>query len=75
MYNLAQIYLYLDQPEKAIEIGNEYIRWGHDKKDGKRFVKRGEELKHFLDFHGTKRYFVTDEDADKVDSEDEEASN
>ena len=72
MYNLAQIYLYLDQPEKTIEIGEEYIRWGHDKKDGKRFVESGQKLKHFLDFHGTKRYFETDEDADKVESEDED---
>ncbi len=71
MYNLAQIHLYLDNPEKAIEIGKEYIRWDHDKKDGERFVKSGEELKHFLDFYGAKRYFETDEDADKIESEDE----
>ena len=74
MYNLAQIYLYLDQPEKTIEIGEEYIRWDHDKKDGKRFVESGKRLKHFLDFHGAKRYFVTDEDADKVVSEDEDSA-
>lgn len=71
MYNLAQIHLYLDNPEKTIEIGKEYIRWDHDKKDGKKFIEKGEALKHYLEFHGTKRYFETDEDADKVKSEDE----
>jgi hypothetical protein len=74
MYNLAQIYLYLDQPEKTMEIGNEYIRWDHDKKDGKRFVESGESLQHYLAFHGSKRYFVTNEDADKITSEDQEVS-
>jgi len=72
MYNLAQIYLYMDMPDEAIAIGKEYERWDYDKKTGKRFVKKGEALKHWLDFHGTPRYFVTDEDADKIKSEDKE---
>ena len=71
MYNLAQIYLYMDMPEEAIAIGQEFVRWDYDEKDGKKFIERGEELKHLLDFHGKKRFFATEEDADKVDSEDE----
>ncbi len=59
MYNLAQIYYFLDQPDKMIEIGNEYIRWDHDKGDGEDFVKKGEELKHLLSFHNADgRYFI-----------------
>lgn len=72
MYNLAQMYYYLDMPEKVIAIGEEYLAWGHDKKDGKRFIKKGEKLKSLLEFHGTKRYFLTDENADEVESEDAE---
>ena len=72
LYNLAQIHYYLDRPEKVIEIGNEYIRWGHDEKDGERFIRKGKDLKHLLAFHGVDgRYFETDEDADAIQSEDE----
>lgn len=72
MYNMAQIYYYLDMPEKVIEIGNEYIKWDHDKGDGEDFVEKGEKLAHLLKFHDVAgRYFVTDEDADAVESEDE----
>ena len=71
MYNLAQIYYYTDQPDKVIAIGNDYIRWGHDKKDGEKFVKKAQKLKEQLAFHGISgRYFETDEDADAIESED-----
>jgi len=61
MYNLAQIYYFLDQPDKTIEIGKEYIRWDHDKGDGEDFVEKGEQLKHLLEFHNADgRYFIRD---------------
>ena len=76
MYNLAQIHYYLDQPDKVIEIGNEYIRWGHDKKDGEKFVEKAEKLKHKLAFHESAgRYFETDENADEIEALDNDVDN
>lgn len=71
MYNLAQIYYYLDEPDKVIAIGNQYLNWGHDKKDGERFIKKAKSLKEQLMFHDMAgRYFETNENADDIDLED-----
>ena len=71
MYNLAQIYYYLDMPEEVIKIGKEYLAWGHDKGDGEDFIEKGEELANLLKFHQIPgRYIVTEEDADSIESED-----
>lgn len=71
MYNLAQIYYYLDEPDKVIAIGEQYLNWGHDKKDGKRFIKKAKSLKEKLAFHEMAgRYFETSENADDIDIED-----
>lgn len=43
-YNIAKIYLYLDQPEKAKEYAEKLITNDYDKKDGKRFNSRADEL-------------------------------
>ena len=43
-YNIAQIYYYLDQPEKAKEYADKLITNDYDKKDGKRFIKNSDEL-------------------------------
>lgn len=74
MYNLGQIYYYTDQPDKVIEIGNQYIAWGHDKKDGEKFVKKAQKLHERMIFHEVSgRFFETSEDADAIESEDFEA--
>lgn len=71
MYNLAQIYYYLDEPDKVIAIGKQYLNWGHDKKDGERFIKKAKSLKEKLAFHEMPgRYFETNENADDVFLED-----
>ncbi len=43
-YNLGKIYLYLDQPEKAIKEGEGLIANDYDKGDGKDLVKAGNKL-------------------------------
>lgn len=73
MYNIAQIYYYLDQPDKVIEWGNEFIRWGRDESTGEKFIKKGKRLKHLLEFYKQDgRYVITDENADEVEAEDGE---
>lgn len=75
MYNMAQIYYYLDMPDEVIAIGEEYIRWDHDKGDGEDFVEKGKALKSLLAFHQADgRYVITAEDADAVESEDQAES-
>ncbi|MFK7809838.1 MAG: hypothetical protein AB8F74_18675 [Saprospiraceae bacterium] len=70
LYNLAQIYYYLDMPDKVMEVGNEYIAWDHDVKIGKNFIEKAKSLKHLLAFHDVNgRYFVTNEDADAIEGE------
>lgn len=70
MYNMAQVYYYLDQPDKTIAIGNEFLRWGHEERDGEKFIEKGEELKHLLEFHQVDgRYFETNENADDIEAE------
>jgi hypothetical protein len=47
-YNLGKIYLYLDQPEKAIKEGEGLIANDYDKKDGKNIIEEGTKLvEHF----------------------------
>ncbi len=50
-YNLAALYLCLDLPDKAIEVGETIIASGHDKGDGKDFIKDANKLKSQLAFH------------------------
>lgn len=67
LFNMAQLYYYLDQPEKAIQIGKEYLEWGHDEKDGKKFIEKSEKLAHLLNFHKMEgRFIPTDEALEDV---------
>jgi len=67
LYNLAQLYYYLDQPEKSMEIGEEYVEWGHDEKDGEKFIEKSYKLAQLLDFHNMEgRYIPTDEALEDV---------
>lgn len=43
-YNLGKIYLYLDQPEKAIKEGEGLVANDYDKKDGKNIIEEGAKL-------------------------------
>lgn len=43
-YNLGKIYLFLDQPEKAIKEGEGLIANDYDKKDGKNIIEEGTKL-------------------------------
>lgn len=43
-YNLAKIYLYLDQPEKTITEGEALIKNGFKKEDGEKLVEMGKKL-------------------------------
>jgi hypothetical protein len=76
LYNIAQIYYYLDMPDKVIGVGNEFIAWDYDVKIGKNFIEKAERLKHLLDFHGVPgRFFETNEDANAVEAEVSEDDN
>jgi len=67
LFNMAQLYYYLDQPAKSIEIGNEYLEWGHDKKDGEKFIEKSEKLSQLLAFHKMEgRFIPTDENLEDV---------
>lgn len=67
LFNMAQLHYYLDQPEKAIKIGQEYLEWGHDKKDGERFIDKSEKLSQLLSFHKMDgRFIPTDENLEDV---------
>jgi hypothetical protein len=44
-YNLAKIYLYLDQPDKAIKEGEAIITNDYDPKDGKKLIDEANRLK------------------------------
>jgi hypothetical protein len=43
-YNLGKIYIYLDQPEKAIKEGEGLVANDYDKKDGKNLIEMGNDL-------------------------------
>jgi hypothetical protein len=47
-YNLAKIYIFLDQPEKAKEYANLLIANGYDKKDGEKLIKEANNLSEAL---------------------------
>lgn len=65
-YNLAQIFIAIDQPEKAIEIADAIIASKHDEGDGKDFLKKATELMDRLRFHNmTSRHLVPLLDQDK----------
>jgi hypothetical protein len=44
-YNLALLYLYIDMPNEAIEMGNKVIENDYDKGDGKIIIAKAEKLK------------------------------
>ncbi|MEZ0541437.1 hypothetical protein [Fibrella arboris] len=52
-FNLARIYLLLDQPDKAIAEANGLIKNDYDTKDGERIIEEAEKLKQQLAFHHT----------------------
>ncbi len=57
-YNLAQIYYYLDQPEKVIEYSEKLIENNYDKSDGKSMIKYANSLRKDLDKNQvTSRHF------------------
>lgn len=65
-YNLAQIYIALDQPEKAIEVADAIIASKHDEGDGKDFLKKATELMDKLRFHNMdSRHLIPVLDQDK----------
>lgn len=47
-YNLAKIYLFLDQPDKTIKEGEALIANDYDSKDGKRLIEEANKLKDLL---------------------------
>ncbi|MFD0993852.1 hypothetical protein [Tenacibaculum geojense] len=47
-YNLANIYYFLDKPEKVKEYGQKIIDNGYDKSDGKKFIRYGDNLANIL---------------------------
>ena len=44
-YNIAEMYYYLDMPDKAIEYSRRLINNGYDKKDGERMIRSCNRLK------------------------------
>ncbi|NER18705.1 hypothetical protein [Spongiivirga citrea] len=57
-YNLAQLYYYLDQPEKVIEYSEKLIANNYDKSDGKSMIKYANALRKDLDKNQVKsRHF------------------
>lgn len=75
-YNLANIYYYLDMPEKVKEYGQKIIDNDYDKSDGKRFIRYAESLKESLDKNKmTSRHMkVVTEDISNVVEEAEEVA-
>lgn len=57
-YNLAQLYLIFDMPEKAIEMGDKIIANDYDTRDGKKFKEEAEKLIHLMNINHTQtRHF------------------
>lgn len=57
-YNLAQLYLIFDMPEKAIEMGNKIIENDYDTKDGIKFKEEAEKLIELMKVNQLRtRYF------------------
>ncbi len=52
-YNLANIYYYLDMPDKVKEYGQKIIDNDYDKSDGRRYLEYAESLKHTLSVNKT----------------------
>jgi hypothetical protein len=60
-YNLGMLYLYLDMPDEAIEMGDKLIINDYDKGDGKSIIKNAEELKALFEKNKIyTRHFVRD---------------
>ena len=73
-YNLANIYYYLDMPEKVKEYGQKIIDNDYDKSDGKRFIRYADALKATLEKNQmkTRHMVVVTEDISNVVEEEEE---
>ncbi|WP_040006153.1 hypothetical protein [Fibrisoma limi] len=50
-YNLAKLYYFLDQPDKAIEEANGLVKNDYDTSDGKKYAELAEDLKKELAKH------------------------
>ncbi|MBP7643590.1 MAG: hypothetical protein KA767_09630 [Saprospiraceae bacterium] len=65
-YNLGQIYYYLDQQDKVIEIGNKIIESKHDEDDGEDFIKKANKILDHLSFLNMKsRHIVPQNPSDE----------
>lgn len=73
-YNLANIYYYLDMPDKVQEYGQKIIDNDYDKSDGRRFLRYAESLKESMEKNNMKsRHMkVVTEDLSNVEDEKEE---
>ena len=73
-YNIANIYYYLDMPEKVKEYAQKLIDNDYDKKDGKNLIHYADELIKSLEINKTKtRHMqVLTEDVSNVPEEEEE---
>ncbi len=73
-YNIAKIYLYLDNPEKAKEYAQKLIDNNHSKSDGKSMIKSADRLRERLDKNKmTSRHFeVVTEDLTNSEAVNEE---
>jgi len=52
-FNLATLYYFLDEPDKAVEAANNLVKNDYDTKDGEKLAKQAEELKAALARHKT----------------------
>ncbi|KAB1160334.1 hypothetical protein F7018_00210 [Tenacibaculum aiptasiae] len=75
-YNLANIYYYLDMPEKVKENAQKLIENGYDKSDGKRFLRYADALIKDLETNQMKsRHMkVITEDLSNIEKEAEEVA-
>ncbi len=74
-FNLANIYYYLDMPDKVKEYGQKIIDNDYDKSDGRRFLRYAESLKESLDINKMKsRHMkvVTEDVSNAIDETEDE---
>ncbi|WP_025667609.1 hypothetical protein [Aquimarina megaterium] len=73
-YNIANLYYYLEMPEKVKEYAQKIIDNNYDKKDGKYFIKKADQLIKSLETNktNTRHMKVLTEDLSNVPEEEEE---
>ncbi|AXT62836.1 hypothetical protein D1816_21650 [Aquimarina sp. AD10] len=73
-YNIANIYYYLDMPEKVKEYAQKLIENDYDKKDGKKYIKYADNLIKTLEVNKmkTRHMKVLTEDLSNIPDEEEE---